>query len=237
MITSIVGRLIKKPEVAERIHIPGKRVVNFTVVENRTRGEKRLSVFFNLSMIVGTDAQYELVMRFEKGTILLFSFPRITYVRQTEKSEQEQSINLYAEVDNFKIVAGADAAFAPSAGSPEMFDSATEEETLPAPRRPLQQAAAPASRPAPHPSEDAPDFGDLSDLDDPFAESEPPRAEHPARPASIPAASSGQKRPLQKEETLSRPANAPSPAKARRPALRPEKDLSDLSDPFAEEEV
>jgi hypothetical protein len=60
MITSIVGRLIKKPEVAERIQIPGKHVVNFTMVENRSRGEKRLSVFFNLSLIIGTDAQFDL---------------------------------------------------------------------------------------------------------------------------------------------------------------------------------
>src|SRR5918998_2120093 len=115
MITSIVGRLIKKPELVERIQIPGKRVLSFTLVQNSTRGERRLSVFYNLSMIVGTDAQYELVMRFEKNTVLLFSFPRITYVKQTDKSEQEQVINLYAEVENFKIVAGADMAFAATA--------------------------------------------------------------------------------------------------------------------------
>src|SRR4028119_1978478 len=118
MITSIVGRLIKKPEVAERIQIPGKHVVNFTLVENRSRGEKRLSVFFNLSVIIGTDAQFDLAMRLDKGTVLLFSAPRITYVRQSDKSsEGEQTINLYAEADNFKIVAGAGEGNAGSTGA------------------------------------------------------------------------------------------------------------------------
>ncbi len=233
MITSIVGRLIKKPELIDRVQIPGKRIVLFTLVQHHHRGERRLSVFYNLSMIVGTDAQYDLVMRFEKNTVLLFSFPRITYVRQSEKSPQEQVINLYADVENFKIVAGADAAFAPSAGSSDMFEPAVEEEeTPPAPRRP-QQSAPSGGHPAPRPSEDVPDFGDLSNLEDPFAESEPPLSE---RPAPVPAASSGQRRPPQ-NVTPSKAANAPNPAKARRPASPPQEDLSDLSDPFAEEEA
>ena len=117
MITSIVGRLIKKPEVAERIQIPGKHVVNFTLVENRSRGERRVSVFFNLSLIIGTDAQFDLAMRLDKGTVLLFSAPRITYVRQSDKSDTEQTINLYADADNFKIVAGAAGVGEGAAGS------------------------------------------------------------------------------------------------------------------------
>src|ERR671933_270005 len=103
MITSIVGRLIKKPELVERINIPGKRVVSFTTVQHLNRGERRLSVFFNLSTVLATDAQYDLVMRFDKGTVLMFSFPRVTYVKQVEKDAGEQVINIYAEVDNFKI--------------------------------------------------------------------------------------------------------------------------------------
>ena len=155
MITSIVGRLIKKPELAERIQIPGKRVVNCTLVQNSTRGERRLSVFFNLSMIVATDAQYELVMRLEKNTVLLFSFPRITYVKQNEKSPQEQSINLYAEVDNFKIVAGGESSS--SLGSSDFFAVA-------AAQAPPRQAPHNPSRPVKMPEQ--------TDPDDPFADSE-----------------------------------------------------------------
>lgn len=198
MITSIVGRLIKKPEVAERIQIPGKHVVNFTVVENRTRGERRLSVFFNLSLVIGTDAQFDLAMRLEKGTVLLFSSPRITYVRQSERSETEQSINLYAEAENFKIIAGAaEAAFAAgaSAGGPELFEPAEEgaqaqapparaPAPMPQPRR-SPSAAPPADRPVARPRQTP--AVDERDDHDPFAESDPspesdPFAEHEDEP-------------------------------------------------------
>jgi hypothetical protein len=198
MITSIVGRLIKKPEVAERIQIPGKHVVNFTLVENRTRGEKRLSVFFNLSLVLGTDAQLDLALRLEKGTVLLFSSPRITYVRQTEKGEGEQTINLYAEADNFKIVAAAGAATAagaeaasPSAsgagGGEDLFDPSAPESapTAPPRGRAAQPPAPPAARPAARPGGTR-DRDSPGDSDDPFAEDDPfARDDEPpaARPA------------------------------------------------------
>ena len=133
MITSVVGRLIKKPEQVERIHIPGKRVVAFTIVQNSQRGDKRLSVFFNLTMIVATEAQFEMVMRLEKGTVLLFSSPRITYVKQVDKDEHEQVINLYAEIDNFRIVAGAQGMTGDAPASPHPADAAAFEETEEAP--------------------------------------------------------------------------------------------------------
>ena len=128
MITSIVGRLIKKPEVAERIQIPGKHVVNFTVVDHRTRGQKRISIFFNLSVIVGTDAQFDLAMRLEKNAVLLFHSPHITFTRQTDKSETEQTINLYADADGFRVVSGLDVAYGAS-------DPQERQETDSAPRR------------------------------------------------------------------------------------------------------
>ena len=121
-------------------------------------------------MLVATDARYELVMRFEKNTVLLFSFPRITYVRQSEKSPQEQVINLYADVENSKIVVGADA-FAVSgangAGSSHLLAPAAQEEASQAPRPPV-----------PRPSANLPD---LTDLDDPFQESTPQSSESVAR--------------------------------------------------------
>lgn len=205
MITSIVGRLIKKPEPVERITIPGKRLVNFTVVQNSTHADKRLSVFFNLSMVIGTDNQYNLAMRFEKGTVLLFTAPRITYVRQTERGEGDQSINIYAEVENFKIVAGLDMAPASGLLAPE---EAPTEEAAPAPA-PRPAVSAPPARPAR--GGDAPQ--DDADLGDPFEAA-------PAPPRPAPSASK-------------RPASPNAPA--RRSALPPtDDDFAALGDPFAE---
>ena len=235
MITSIVGRLIKKPEVAERIQIPGKRIVNFTVVENRTRGERRLAVFFNLSMVVGTDAQFDLVMRFEKGTVLLFSSPRITYVRQSERSETEQTINLYAEADNFKIVAGAgvETAFAPGAnggtgagvGGGELFEPPDDEaEVAPALRAGRTSPPAPSAvnRSAPRAQDEAAgalEAAELDELDeDPFPGNEPDRAREaatrpPARPASPAPARLA---PASGQQPASR--QPPQPQPSRRPS-------------------
>lgn len=181
MITSIVGRLIKKPELVERIHIPGKRVVAFTVVQNSQRGDRRVSVFFNLSTVVATDAQFEMVMRFEKGTVLLFSSPRITYVKQVDREDGEQVINLYAEIDNFRIVAGA--AGGPgseAAPSPHPADAPAFEEAQEAPGRVAAQRSRPA---APAPTAAA-ELSDLSDLSDPFGDEPPPR--RPATNATAP---------------------------------------------------
>ena len=209
MITSIVGRLIKKPETVERINIPGKHLVNFTVVQNSTHADKRLSVFFNLSMVIGTDNQYNLAMRFEKGTVLLFTAPRITYVRQTERGEVDQSINIYAEVENFKIVAG--------------LDTAPASNGFPAEDAPIEEAA-PARRPAPSapPARSAPGGSlvqDAVDADDPFEDTPAP-----ARPASARAASA--------PPTPKRPASQSVPA--RRSAPPPtDDDLAALGDPFA----
>jgi len=204
VITSIVGRLIKKPEPVERISIPGKRLVNFTVVQNSTHADKRLSVFFNLSMVIGTDNQYNLAMRFEKGTVLLFSAPRITYVRQTERGEGDQSINIYAEVENFKIVAGLD--MAPASG------------LLPPEEAPNEEAApAPARRPAPpaRPARGGRLVQDAVDAGDPFEDTPAP-----ARPVPSPPAS---KRPASQ--------NAPARRSAAPPT---DDDLAALGDPFAE---
>ncbi len=241
MITSIVGRLIKKPEVAERIQIPGKHVVNFTVVENRNRGEKRLSVFFNLSLIIGTDAQFDLAMRLDKGTVLLFSAPRITYVRQSDKSETEQTINLYAEADNFKIVAGAGEGSAGSAGAlaaggagDNFFAPAAVAATTPVSRAVTSSSSGAARNSAARGA--ATDLSDLSDLsglddaDDPFAEQEPapvrsgsPRGGSGARSATAPpqpatASSAGRprvERPQPSAPPAPRP-NASGPATAAR---------------------
>ena len=166
MITSIVGRLIKRPELVDRFQIPGKRIVLFTLVQHQNKGERRLSVFYNLSMLVGTDAQYEMVMRFEKNTVLLFSFPRITYVKHTQKSPEEQVINIYADVENFKIVAGADA-FAVSGGN----GAGSSGLLAPAAQQEASQSLRP---PAPRPSAKLPD---LTQLDDPFEQSEPQSSE------------------------------------------------------------
>jgi len=246
MITSIVGRLIKKPEVAERIQIPGKHVVNFTVVENRNRGERRVSVFFNLSLIIGTDAQFDLAMRLDKGTVLLFSAPRITYVRQSDKSESEQTINLYAEADNFKIVAGAgegsagalaaggsagDNFFAPSAFAPSAVTTAMP------PSRAVASSSSSAARGA---ATDLSDLSDLDDADDPFAEAEPepapvrsgsPRGGSGARSAAAPpqpATASSAGRPRAERPQPS----APPPTDEDRG-----EDMADLSDPFAESDL
>ena len=156
MITSVVGRLIKKPELIERIHIPGKHVVAFTIVQNSQRGDKRVSVFFNLSTVVATEAQFEMVMRLEKGTVLLFSAPRITYVKQADRDDREQVINLYAEIDNFRIVAGAQAGGADSSSppsSPHPADAAVAfEEGQEAPLPPQQRRAAGPRVEGPRPS-------------------------------------------------------------------------------------
>ena len=251
MITSIVGRLIKKPEVAERIQIPGKHVVNFTVVENRNRGERRVSVFFNLSLIIGTDAQFDLAMRLDKGTVLLFSAPRITYVRQSDKSESEQTINLYAEADNFKIVAGAgegsagalaaggsagDNFFAPSAFAPSAFAPSAVTTAMP-PSRAVASSSSSAARGA---ATDLSDLSDLDDADDPFAEAEPepapvrsgsPRGGSGARSAAAPpqpATASSAGRPRAERPQPS----APPPTDEDRG-----EDMADLSDPFAESDL
>ena len=249
MITSIVGRLIKKPEVAERIQIPGKHVVNFTLVENRNRGEKRLSVFFNLSLIIGTDAQFDLAMRLDKGTVLLFSSPRITYVRQSDKSETEQTINLYAEADNFKIVAGAgegsagsagalaaggagDNFFAPSAFAPSAFAPSAVTTATPPPSR----AVASNSGAARGAATDLSDLSGLDDADDPFAEPEPapvrsgsPRGGSGARSAAAPpqpatASSAGRpraERPQPSAPPVPRPSASGPATAARSPIAAP----------------
>jgi len=226
MITSIVGRLIKKPEVAERIQIPGKHVVNFTLVENRNRGEKRLSVFFNLSLIIGTDAQFDLAMRLDKGTVLLFSAPRITYVRQSDKSETEQTINLYAEADNFKIVAGAGEGSAGSAGAlaaggagDNFFAPAAVAATTPVSRAVTSSSG--AARGAATDLSGLSDLSGLDDADDPFAEQEPapvrsgsPRGGSGARSAAAPpqpatASSAGRPR-AERPQPSAPPAPRPS---------------------------
>ena len=260
MITSIVGRLIKKPEVAERIQIPGKHVVNFTVVENRNRGERRVSVFFNLSLIIGTDAQFDLAMRLDKGTVLLFSSPRITYVRQSDKSENEQTINLYADADNFKIVAGA-------AGVAEGNAASDGGDVFAAAPRAVAPAAAPAGRGVASSSSsavrgaiDLPDRSDPDDLDDPFAENEPtpvrsgaPRGSSGTRPAApppqpAPVPSAGRPGAGRSAQSAASAAPPPPPSPnasraARGRAVPPpsdgadEGDMADLSDPFAESDL
>jgi len=261
MITSIVGRLIKKPEVAERIQIPGKHVVNFTVVENRSRGEKRLSVFFNLSLIIGTDAQFDLAMRLDKGTVLLFSAPRITYVRQSDKSETEQTINLYAEADNFKIVAGAGEGSAGSAGAlaaggagDNFFAPAAVAATTPVSRAVTSSSG--AARGAATDLSDLSDLSGLDDADDPFAQQEPPpvRSGSPRGSGARPAAASPPPQPAATPTTTGRPGAERSPASAP-PAPRPsasrpaaaargsiaappaDEDMADLSDPFVESDL
>ena len=158
-------------------------------------------------MVIGTDNQYNLAMRFEKGTVLLFTAPRITYVRQTERGEGDQSINIYAEVENFKIVAGLDTAPASSG--------------FPAEESPIEEAApAPARRPSPltPPARSARGGSlvqDAIDAGDPFEDTPGPARATPSPPAS--------KRPASQ--------NAP----ARRSAPPPtDDDLAALGDPFAE---
>jgi len=258
MITSIVGRLIKKPEVAERIQIPGKHVVNFTIVENRNRGEKRLSVFFNLSLIIGTDAQFDLAMRLDKGTVLLFSAPRITYVRQSDKSDTEQTINIYADADNFKIVAGAgvgEGGAGSGAGEGRGGD-------MFAPAAPAAAAPARMSQTVPRGARGATDLsgpddaGDLDDTDDPFAEYEPAPlrsgatppaptrggarpAAAPLQPAAAPSTAPSAARAAPGRSPQSAPAPRPGASRpaARGPIAPPpadEDDMADLSDPFAD---
>jgi len=263
MITSIVGRLIKKPEVAERIQIPGKHVVNFTLVENRNRGEKRLSVFFNLSLIIGTDAQFDLAMRLDKGTVLLFSAPRITYVRQSDKGETEQTINLYAEADNFKIVAGAGEGSAGSAGAlaagsgagDNFFAPAAVAATTPMSRAVTSSSSAAARNSAARgAATDLPDLSGPDDADDPFAEYEPApirsgatppapaRGGGSARPAAAPpqpatAPSTARPAPGQSPQSTTAPRQGASRPATRGPAAPPpahEDDMADLSDPFAD---
>ena len=226
MITSIVGRLIKKPEVAERIQIAGKHVVNFTVVENRNRGERRLSVFFNLSVIIGTDAQFDLVMRLDKGTVLMFSAPRITYVRQSDRSEseqQQQTINIYADADNFKIVAGA---VADSSSQDERSEAPTPAAPMsqPPPQQPRTQGAGPDRPVPPARGRAAVAADDLHDLDDPFAESEPARARsgtpnRAASPAELP------------------PRSPSAPRQQQRRPVAPPVVSEDLDDPFADSDL
>ncbi len=265
MITSIVGRLIKKPEVAERIQIPGKHVVNFTLVENRNRGEKRLSVFFNLSLIIGTDAQFDLAMRLDKGTVLLFSAPRITYVRQSDKSDTEQTINLYAEADNFKIVAGAGegragsaSALAAGGAGDNFFSPAAVAATTPVSRAVTSSSGA-ARRGAATDLSDLSDLSGLDDADDPFAEPEPapvrsgsPRGGSAARSAAAPpqpatASSAGRpraERPQPSAPPAPRPSASGPATAARSPIAAPPptdedrgEDMGDLSDPFAESDL
>ena len=258
MITSIVGRLIKKPEVAERIQIPGKHVVNFTVVENRNRGERRLSVFFNLSLIIGTDAQFDLAMRLDKGTVLLFSAPRITYVRQSDKSDTEQTINLYADADNFKIVAGAGIAEGnPASDGGDVF-AAAPRAVVPA-AAPAGRGVASSSSSAVRGAIDRPDRSDPEDLDDPFAEYEPtpvrsgsPRSSSsgggarpaaPPQPAPVPSAGRpGAGRSAQ--SAAPPPPQSPGASRAVRGRAVPppaeeadEEDMADLPDPFAESDL
>ena len=207
-------------EVAERIQIPGKHVVNFTLVENRSRGEKRL----------------------DKGTVLLFSAPRITYVRQSDKSETEQTINLYADADNFKIVAGAgvgEGAAGSGAGEArggDMFAPAAPAAAAPA--RVSQAVPRGGARGATNLSgpDDAGGLDDTGDTDDPFAEYEPaPLRSGATLPAPVPSAG----RPAPGRPAQSAPAPRPGASRpaARCPIAPPpvdEDDMADLSDPFAD---
>lgn len=258
MITSIVGRLIKKPELIERIHIPGKRVVAFTIVQNSQRGEKRLSVFFNLSMVAATEAQFEMVMRLEKGTVLLFSSPRITYVRQVERDEHEQVINLYAEIDNFRIVAGAPGTTVDAPALPHPADAPDVEEAeappqpqaprrqVPPPARPasLQSTAAAPGRTRAHPSapatpapednfdgygDDQGSFPDPAELPDPFAEETPAAPPPQPRPASPPA----QAAPPPASAAAKRTPAPQSPPRPRRQEAAAQESPEEDEDPFA----
>lgn len=163
MITSIVGRLIKRPEVNERVNIPDKTVMNFTVVQSIRRGQsKRISVFYNLSMVVSTENQLNLIQSFDKGTILNFSSPRINFVKQNEPTQgqygEEVTINIYADVQNFEILSGGGAeggggggGFGQSSGG---FGGGGGQQRRPAPSRGNDSGHDPGP----------------SDFDDPFAE-------------------------------------------------------------------
>ena len=223
MITSVVGRLIKKPELVERIHIPGKRVVAFTIVQNSQRGEKRLSVFFNLTMVIATEAQFEMVMRFEKGTVLLFSSPRITYVKQVDRDEHEQVINLYAEIDNFRIVAGAQGMAGDASSSPHPADAAGFEEMdeAPLPQQQMQQRrAAGQQAPAASSRPEAPGRAAATQRPMPSARPNPPRTAAP--PDDFEDDDRDEASPLLSADALSDLSDPfedePPPAPARRPA-------------------
>jgi hypothetical protein len=224
-------------------------------------------VFFNLSLIIGTDAQFDLAMRLDKGTVLLFSAPRITYVRQSDKSsEGEQTINLYAEADNFKIVAGAGEGSAGSAGTlaaaggagDTFFAPSAVTTATPPPSRAVVSSSGAARRGA------ATDLSGLSDLsgpddaDDPFAEPAPVRSGSPrggsgarsaAAPPQQPATASSAGRPrVERPQPSAPPAPRPSasgPATAARDSIAAPpptdehrgEDMADLSDPFVESDL
>jgi hypothetical protein len=104
MVTGIVGKLIRTPE-EKPVNIPGKKAVKFTVVENNKRGEGKVSVFYNMTMICGTDRQFDMVVGLQKGTVLMFSGVRVTGCKEGDKDQAEVSHNIYANVNNFDIIA------------------------------------------------------------------------------------------------------------------------------------
>ena len=159
MITSIVGRLIKRPEVNERVNIPDKTVMNFTVVQNIKRGQsKRIGIFYNLSMVVSTENQMNLIQSFDKGTMLLFSSPKVNYVKQSEPQQgqygEEITINIYADVQNFEILGSPNE----SGGSPSGGGGNFNAGSAPQQRRPQPARSGGYDDPGP------------TDFDDPFAE-------------------------------------------------------------------
>jgi hypothetical protein len=171
--------------------------------------------------------------------------------------QQQQTINIYADADNFKIVAGAGegagsaSAIAAGSGGDDFF--------APTPAA-VVAAATPANRAVTSSSSAARGATDRSDLlhlsslddvDDPFADQEPApvRSGSPrgngggARPAAAPSAG----RPGAERSQPSAPSPRPSasrPAAAARGAVAPPpadqdlgEDRGDLSDPFAESDL
>lgn len=109
MINSITGKLFKTPTINEKLNIEGKTAIDFTVVENRKRGEnKKVSTFYNLTLITSSERQRDMILGLGAGTVLVFAGIRANYMTGGDRDSAEVKNNFYADVQSFEIVPGTD---------------------------------------------------------------------------------------------------------------------------------
>jgi hypothetical protein len=106
MITGITGRLIKTPLVNEKLtgHLNGKTAYDFTIAENRKRGDKETSTFYNVTLIAATENQAAMYGGLEKGTVVLFNGIQVFSVTG---DKEKGSNNVYCDAKGLEIIASA----------------------------------------------------------------------------------------------------------------------------------
>lgn len=144
MIGNVTLLLTKPAEYNTKVPLKeGEAMYTFSGVEKMSRGEgKSTTTWYNVSYIVRSPAQQDMIEGLPKGAVLQFNDISVDMVKPYVKEDDNRSQNLYLRSRSFKVVSWGDK----GAGTPPPVEPAQEvvKPPLSSPPAPMRSPASPS---------------------------------------------------------------------------------------------